>query len=201
MATTTQPVQSASGPDDDCYPPYRMSIDQYEKLVDSGVFTKQDKLQLINGRLVAKVTKNPPHAVASDRCRDALSRSLPNGWSVRTENPVRLPPGSEPEPDQCVVRGELTDYVKRNPCADDVGLLIEISDASLADDRKMARTYSASGIPVDWIVNLVDHHVEVHTSPTSDGYGDTQIYRRGEESPIMLDGIVVGRIAVSDIHP
>ena len=201
MSTITQTAQQATGPDWDCYPTYRMSIEKYEQLVGSGVFTKRDKLQLINGRLVAKVTKNPPHAVANDRCRNALSRSLPTGWSIRTENPVRLPPGSEPEPDQCVVRGELTDYVERHPCAADVGLLIEIADASLADDRTMARTYAASDVRIYWIVNLVDRQIEVYTSPTADGYDDMQAYKPGENVPIVLDGVEVGYVAVSDILP
>jgi hypothetical protein len=67
-----------------------LSIEKYEQLVGSGVFTKHDKLQLINGRLAAKVKKTPPHAVANDRCRNALSRFLPTGWSIRTEKNVPI---------------------------------------------------------------------------------------------------------------
>ena len=132
---------------------------------------------------------------------NALSRSLPTGWSIRTENPVRLPPGSEPEPDQCVVRGELTDYVKQHPSAGDVGLLVEIADASLDDDRKMALTYGASGIPVYWIVNLVERQIEVYTAPTPGGYAVKRIYKSDEKVPIVLDGIDVDDVAVSDILP
>ncbi len=201
MSTIVETSQRVSASDRDCYPPYRMSIEKYEQLVASGVFTKHDKLQLINGRLVAKVTKNPPHAVANDRCRDALSRVLPAGWSIRTENPVRLPPGSEPEPDQCVVRGELTDYVKQHPSAVDVGLLVEIADAGLDDDRKMALTCSVSGIQVYWIVNLVERQIEVSTSPTPRGYDVNQVYKAHEKVPIVLDGIVVGYVAVADVLP
>ena len=201
MSTTVETPQRVPASDRDCYPTYRMSIEKYEQLVGSGVFTKHDKLQLVNGRLVAKVTKNPPHAVANDRCRNALSRSVPAGWSFRTENPVRLPPGSEPEPDQCVVRGELTDYVNHHPGADDVGLLVEIADASLDDDRKMALTYSVSGIQVYWIVNLVERQIEVFTSPTPRGYDVKQVYKAHEKVPIALDGIVVAYVAVADILP
>ena len=95
----------------------------------------------------------------------------------------------------------MTDYVERHPSANDVGLLIEIADASLVDDRKMARTYGPSGIRVYWIVNLIDRQIEVHNSPTADGYGDMQVYKPGEKVPIVLDEIVVGFIAVSDILP
>jgi Uma2 family endonuclease len=201
MSAITQTMQPAGGPDGAYYPPFRMSIDQYERLVDSGVFTKRDKLQLINGILVAKVTKKPPHAVSSDLCRNSFSRILPAGWHLRAENPVRIPPDSEPEPDLCVVRGSERDYSACHPGPAAIGLLVEIADSSVAADRGMASTFSASGIPVYWIVNLVDRQVEVFTSPTSDGYGEMRIFKPGEKVPIVLDGIVVDHIAVSDMLP
>ena len=47
---------------------YRLSIAQYEAMVASGVFTKRDRLHLINGFLVAKMTEYPPHAAACSDC-------------------------------------------------------------------------------------------------------------------------------------
>jgi Uma2 family endonuclease len=116
--------------------------------------------------------------------------------------PVRLPPKSEPEPDQCVVRGEARDYSQRHPGPNDVGLLIEIADKSrLEANRKMTLKYGASSIPVSWIVNLVDRQVEVYAHPTASGYGPPQIYKPGEEVPIALDGVVEACISLSDILP
>jgi Uma2 family endonuclease len=201
MSTDTQGIQPADEPNRACYPPFHMSVDQYDKLVHSGVFTKRDKLQLVDGILVSKVTQNPPHSVADLLCGKALARVIPVGWHVRPDKPVRLPPDGEPEPDQCVARGAERDYLQRHPGAADVGLLVEIADVSLGADREMARTYGARGIPVYWIVNLRDSQVEVHTEPTADGYGSLQIFGRGEEIPVVLDGTLVGRIAVSDIVP
>ena len=199
MSTTTQAIQPAIVADVACYPPFRMSIDQYEKLVDSGVFTKRDKLQLINGILAAKATQNPPQSVADLLCRKALVRVIPTGWHLRPDKPVRLPPDGEPEPDQCVVRGEERDYSARHPGAGDIGLLVEVADSSLAADREMARTYGASGVPVYWIVNLRESQIEVYTEPTADGYGRVRAYKPGEDVPVVLDSVEVGQIAVSDI--
>jgi Uma2 family endonuclease len=122
-------------------------------------------------------------------------------WHVRSDSPVRLPPDGEPEPDHCVVRGVERDYSVRHPDPPDVGLLVEIADSSLAADRQMAVTYGASGIPVYWIVNLVDRQIEVYTGPKSDGYGDVRVYQPGDDVPVVLDGTEVGRLAVSDILP
>jgi Uma2 family endonuclease len=201
MSTTTQTAHRAAVPDGACYPPFRMSIDKYEKLVASGVFTKRDKLQLVNGILVAKVTQNPPHSLADLLCNKALARVIPAGWHLRPDKPVRLPPDGEPEPDQCVVRGSERDYLDRHPSAADVGLLVEVADTSLAADREMARTYSARRIAIYWIVNLRESQIEVYTEPTADGYGLQRVYKPGDDVPVVLDGIEVGRIAVSETLP
>ena len=61
------------------WPVYKLSVDQYEAMVESGIFTERDRLQLINGMLVAKVTQGDDHSVADGLCRDGLSAVLPPG--------------------------------------------------------------------------------------------------------------------------
>ena len=85
---------------------YRLSIAQYEAMVASGVFTKRDRLHLINGFLVAKMTEYPPHAAACDGVRFAIEALLPTGWYVRPDKPLKIPNCiSVPEPDVVVARG------------------------------------------------------------------------------------------------
>jgi Uma2 family endonuclease len=201
MSIITETVQPTALPGPDCYTLYRMTVEKYEAMVASGVFTKRDRFQLINGLLVAKMTKNPLHSIAKGNCADALRRVIPTpGWHVREEDPVRLPPFNEPEPDICVARGKRADH-DPHPGSADIGLLVEVSDTTLADDRKMALTYAATGVPVYWIVNLVDRQVEVYTSPAADGYGVRLNYLPWQEVPVILDGTVVDHIRVSDILP
>ena len=89
---------------------------------------------------------------------------LPAGWTSRKEEPVRIPPHDEPEPDGAIVRGSDADYRHRLPEATDVGLLVEIAAKTVIPDRRQANLYGRSGIPVYWIVNLVDRQVEVYTA-------------------------------------
>jgi Uma2 family endonuclease len=183
-------------------PLYRFTLDQYEAMVASGAFSSRDRFHLINGLLVAKTTQNTPHCTADDLCGEALARVLPPGWYVRPSKPIRLPAQlSMPEPDRCVVRGTIRDYSRRSPGPTDVGLVVEVSDTSLAEDRKMAQTFAASGIPVYWIVNLVDRRLEVYTGAGPDGYASEILYVAGEDVPVFLDGVEIGRIAVADILP
>jgi Uma2 family endonuclease len=183
-------------------PLYRMSLEKYEALVASGAFGPKDRLHLINGFPVAKMTQNDPHCTADDLCRKALDQVVPAGWYVRSAKSVRLPEQvSKPEPDHCLVRGSIRDYSQRSPGAADVALVVEFAESSLAQDRKMARIYGSSGIPAYWIINLVDRQVEVYTLPYADGYHSRQDYTAGQEAPVVIDGVEVGQIRVADILP
>jgi Uma2 family endonuclease len=129
-----------------------------------------------------------------------LAKVIPVGWYVRQSKPIRLPPRSKPEPDRCV-RGTIRDYSRRSPGPADAGLVVEVSASSLSEDRKLARLYAASGIPVYWIVNLVDRKLEVYAEPKPDGYASRVDYAAGQDAPVILDGAEIGRIAVADILP
>lgn len=183
-------------------PLYRFSLERYEELIESGAFAMRDRFHLINGYLVAKMTQNPPHNTADELCGAALYRVIPSGWSVRASKPVRIPNrASKPEPDRTVVRGGIRDYARRDPDPHDVALAVEVSDSSLRDDRELARVYGGGGIPIYWIINLVDRQIEVYTLPDQGGYRSQTIFRPGQEVPVVIDGVEVGRILVDDLLP
>ncbi len=182
---------------------YRLSIEQYEAMVRSGIFTKRDRLHLINGYLVTKpMTQKPPHSTADELCGKALDRVCPSGWHVRASKPIRLPnTTSMPEPDRCVVRGVIRDYLARDPEPAKIALVVEVADSSLREDRDMASIYSASGVPVYWIVNLVDRQVELYSAPSPAGDQSCEILKAGQQIPVLAGGVEIGRIGVDDILP
>ncbi len=113
---------------------------------------------------------------------------------------------SEPEPDGSIVRGDDTSYDTRLPNATDFGIVIEVSDSSLAFDRRdKGRIYARAGIPVYWIINVADKVVEVYSDPESTanppGYRSRKDYRPGDDVPLELDGQVVAAIPVSELLP
>ena len=116
---------------------------------------------------------------------------------------MRIPAYDEPEPDIAIVRGSDADYRRRIPTADDVALLVEVSDSTLSQDRGKKRTaYAKAGIPVYWIVNLVDRQVEVYTRPVKEGrYRSRKDYKPGQQVPVVIDGQPLPPIAVDDILP
>jgi Uma2 family endonuclease len=186
---------------------YRISIEKYEEMVRSGVFTNRDRLELIEGYLVAKMTQKPPHTVSAELCRVRLDRVLPPGWHLRIERPLRIPSrASLPEPDVVVTRGKIRDFATRDPDPADVALVIEIADSSLDDDRNlMSRVYGGGGVDFYWIVNLVEGQVEVYSGPSGPsepvGYRHCEVYRPGGQVPLVIAGIDVGHIPVVDLLP
>lgn len=181
---------------------FRLTVEQYDQLVESGVLTEQDQIELIDGILVKKMSRNRPHVQAVNKGFWALNRLVPAGFHVRKEDPVVVSDLSKPEPDLMVVRGDVEDYDARDVTWSDIAIVVEIAESSLAADRTtMGRIYGAGKIPVYWIVNLINRRVEVFRDPSSEGHADWQMFGAGDELPVVIDGTEVGRIAVSDILP
>ena len=172
-------------------------------MVATGVLTSEDRIELIEGFLVAKMTKSPPNSVSSGLCRRILDRLVTDkGWHARSGAPVRIPSrSSEPEPDVSVARGNIRDYEQQHPNAQDIALVVEVSDSSLEQDRKLAETYGAGGIPVYWIINIPDRQLEVFSSPVNGVYSVHQILLETESVDLVIEGRILGRIGVAELLP
>ncbi len=181
----------------------RLTVDQYEAMVDSGVFTKHDQFTLINGFLVAKVPKSPRHTFITKNLGRKLKGLITSGWDFRIEDAIRLA-DSEPEPDLSMARGDIEDYVDRHPGPTDLAMVVEVAASSVSVDRQMADVYGPAGIPVYWILNLKARQVEVYTLSKRRGasrYGKPRVFKVGQSVPVVIEGVEVGRIAVADILP
>jgi Uma2 family endonuclease len=136
---------------------YRFTVDQYERMGETGILTEDDRVELVEGLLYRKPTTKGPHSITCRETAAALTRLIPpESYFVTREDPIRIPGRSSmPEPDISVVRGRSRDYVDQ-PQASDVPLVVEAADQSrLAFDQgeKLA-SYASGGIPAYWIVNL-----------------------------------------------
>src|SRR6516162_702549 len=79
---------------------FRLSVDQYHEMIQAGILRSGDPVELIDGYLVLKMTKNPARRIALGSTRDQLLKLIPPGWFVDTQEPVTTEI-SEPEPDVC----------------------------------------------------------------------------------------------------
>jgi Uma2 family endonuclease len=183
----------------------RLTVEQYHEMIRNGILTTENRVELLEGWLVPKMPKNPPHRFATRALRKALERILPAGWMVDPQEPVTTSE-SEPEPDISVIRADADDYRTRHPGPQDVGMATEVSDSSLHRDRTLKkRIYARARIPVYWIINLIDRQIEVYTDPTGPAaepdYRLRHDYLPGDSIPVMIDSQEIGRLAVNDLLP
>ena len=183
----------------------RFSVAEYHKLIEIGILTEDDNLELLEGYLVHKMSRNPPHDATLQLIQDVMPRLLPAGWCLRMQSAVTLA-GSEPEPDGAIVRGDARTYAHHHPGPADVGLAIEVADATLAGDHvDKGRIYARAGIPCYWIVNLNDRQIEVYTSPSGavpdPKFAQRVDFRVGDSIPLVLAGAAPILVAVQDLLP
>jgi Uma2 family endonuclease len=178
---------------------------EYERLVETGFFEPGDAVELIGGELIVAEPQGSRHFAAIRAVEEALRAAFGAGWDVRTQGPLALDEESEPEPDVAVVPGTFRDYVAGHPSRP--VLVVEVSETSLALDRgRKSSLYARAGVGEYWIVNLVDHVVEVSREPAPDPtapfgwrYASVHVRRPPESlSPLARPS---ARIAVADLFP
>jgi Uma2 family endonuclease len=172
-------------------------------MIESGVLTENDPVELLEGILVFKMPKKPSHPMAVRLLISVFDDLLPPGWHFRPQEPLTLEDG-EPEPDGAVVRGGPRDYPDRHPGPADVALVIEVADTTLDRDRGIKlRSYARAGITVYWILDLVGRRVEVYTDPDTGApqpaYRNRQVVGADASVPLDLRGERVGEIPVESI--
>jgi Uma2 family endonuclease len=179
----------------------RFSVDEYHRMIENGILTENDRVELLDGWILEMSPIGPPHGVCVDLLLQLLQSKLPAGWFLRLQSSVTLSQ-SEPEPDVSVIRGNPRDFVKRHPMPADVGLLIEVADSTIRyDQRQKLPVYAAAGIPEYWIVNLIDRTLEVHRDPAGADYRHNEVIAADGQVEFSLDGQAVARLAVADFLP
>jgi Uma2 family endonuclease len=185
---------------------YRLTVQQYDRMIADGTIAEEERVELIEGLLVARASRNRSAIAAGNKALRVLWRIIPPGWHVAKGAPIVVSDWSKPEPDLAVLRGEVEDYDGRDAQAVDVALIVDVAAASRvpglpADRRDRARMYATAGVPVYWVVNLVDGLVEILSEPGRDGYQGHQVFGRGQDLPVVVAGVEAGWVAASDLLP
>ncbi|HUS17260.1 MAG TPA: Uma2 family endonuclease, partial [Chloroflexia bacterium] len=180
--------------------PHTITLEEYERMCEAGVFAPQAHVELIRGEIVDMVPPGAEHEACVARLDWLFNQRVANVGLVWPQgNAIRLPDSnSRPQPDITILRWRDDFYQGKRPTAEDVILLVEVSESSLTYDRGSKRAlYAEAGIAEYWVVNLLAHVVEVYTEPRNGAYQTTRIVTRGET--LALPGELSGQIAVTDI--
>lgn len=177
---------------------WRMPVERYHAMIRTGVLTDDDRLELLEGVLVEKMSKNPGHRIATRRTCDALRSVLPVGWYADEQAPITTA-DSEPEPDICIVRGSTNDYADRHPGPADVALVVDVADSSVRRDRgTKKRIYARAGIAAYWLIDLAARTLEVYTESQGADFGRRAVLTEGDEVSLVLEGEVIASLPVGE---
>jgi Uma2 family endonuclease len=162
---------------------YYFTVAEFERMGEAGVFTKDARLELIEGEIIEMSPIGSRHAACVSFLNRFLNRTVGDIALVSVQNPVRLNDFSEPEPDIALLRLRDDFYRDAHPTPADVLLIIKVADTTLAYDRQVkAPLYAKAGVAEVWIINLTEEQIEVYADPAGGTYQTAINFRRGEEA-------------------
>jgi Uma2 family endonuclease len=185
--------------------PKRFTLEDYHRLIELGFLSESDRVELICGELMQMVAKGTPHTVCNTSLVYEVTLLLQRRAIVRGQEPITLPPNSEPEPDLVIARNRSDRYLSGHPSPADILLVVEVADSTLKYDQEVKLPlYAESGISDYWIFNLVVSCLEVYNQPYQDlqgkfGYASKQIFL--PNTSVALPGFPDMSLDLSRVFP
>ena len=151
----------------------RFTVAEYHRLSELGFFAENDRVELIRGEIVQMAAKGTRHSVCNSLLFGELYTLIGKRAIVRGQEPIIIPPDSEPEPDVVIARNTSDNYLSNHPSPADLLLVIEVADSSLKYDQEVKLAlYAEARISNYWIFNLVTNCLEAYSEPYQDQHGN-----------------------------
>ena len=164
---------------------HRFTVDEYHRMAQAGIFGEDDRIELIDGEIVEMTPIGSQHAGIVGRLNRLFVEQLDASRVVWPQNPIRLGDHSEPEPDLAILRSSEDDYLSDHPGPEDVLLIVEVADTSIADDRDIkVPLYATHAIPVVWLADLGAGTIEVYSDPADGEYRSHKTVARDADIPV-----------------
>lgn len=178
----------------------RFTVDEYYAMGAAGIFTEDDRIELIEGEIIEMAAIGSHHAACVHRLNRMLVQQTGERAVVLVQNPVRLSDLTEPQPDLALLRPRDDFYASGHPGPRDVLLLIEVAHSSPGYDRgTKLPLYALAGVPEVWIVDIDGGVIEVYRTPDHDRYVTEDRGVRGDTiSPGLMPSVVVPVSGVLD---
>ena len=171
----------------------RFTADEYQRMGEAGILSREDRVELIDGEVVAMSPIGPPHCALVDRANRTFVLKAGDHAIVRTQGAVRLDLFNEPQPDVVLLRPRTDYYASTQPGPADILLVLEVADSSLDYDRSVKmRLYARLGVPEFWLVDVNARLLTRFSDPGPDEYRTQQADGRGRlVTPALLPACVV----------
>jgi Uma2 family endonuclease len=168
------------------------TVEEYHRMAEAGIFGAEERVELLEGKIIWMVAKGTAHRSAVGRTDRLLQNRLINLALICVQDPVKLNERSEPEPDIAVVKIDPLDYADHHPTPAEVYLIIEVADSSLKLDCEIkAKAYSQAGIQDYWVLDVVSRKLHVFREPTPEGY---------QSEAILVEDTTIAPLAFPDLE-
>ena len=159
----------------------KFTVEQYHQMVETGILTENDRVELIRGEIIEMSPIGRKHAAHVKRLTELFFLRLAQAVTIGVQDPVELDDTSEPQPDVALLRRRADFYLARHPQPQDIFLLVEVADTTVEFDRDVKiPLYAEDGIVEAWLVDINQECVEVYTEPAPTGYQNVQKFYRGQ---------------------
>jgi len=157
-------------------------------MVDAGILTEDDRVELIHGEILAMSPIGPRHCAAVLRATQALVRIAGDQATVGVQGSIRLDEYDEPEPDIYLLRPKEDFYASGHAGSGDIFLIIEMADSSLEYDQGLKiHLYAETGVPEYWVADIRNDRLVVYSDLRNDIYSSIRQARRGDLiAPVLL---------------
>ncbi len=178
-------------------PRYRLTEDDYHRMAEAGILGEDDRVELIQGELIEMTPIGSGHAGTVSWIAQRFSEVVAGRAVVWTQNPLRLDRHSEPQPDVALLRPRLDAYRASLPTPDDVLLVVEVADSSLAYHRDIkGPLYGAHAIPEYWLVDLAARCLVRYRQPSADGYARSD---HQDSGAVALEALPRARLDLTEL--
>ena len=171
----------------------RFTADEYQRMGETGILCEDDRVELMDGEVVAMTPIGPRHCACVDRTTRAMVTQAGETAIVRVQGSVRLDLFHEPEPDLVLLRPRADFYSSAHPGPADILLIVEIAQSSIDYDRDVkAAVYAKMGIAEYWLADLNANVLSCHSAPGDGGYRRVEQLHRGQVvSPQLLPACAI----------
>lgn len=165
---------------------HKFSTDDYHQMIEIGILTEDDRVELINGEIIKMAAVGSHHSACTKKSHTFFQRKLGEKVLVSVQDSIALEDGTEPEPDIALLVPRADFYAKGHPTPKDIFLVLEISDSSLLYDKEVkVVSYAKAGILETLLLDLTSQQLFVYREPTTNGY-KTMLVLQGQRTVNLL---------------
>lgn len=175
--------------------PFSFNVDEFYRMAAAGILTEDDRVELIEGEILAMSPTGKRHSACVDRLNKRLNIVMGDRAIVRVQSPIHLHDFSEPYPDVALLKPRDDFYAEDHPTPPDILLVIEVADSSVEYDREIKMPlYARAEISEAMLVNLREDAIEIYAAPVNGKYQSIKIYKRGEQFDLNCSTDAVFRV-------